>query len=157
MSLKLNALATAVVALATAPVWACDDAVQATQGAQPAQAATVKVTTAANALIVVRDAQSGKLRAPTAEEIDALVMAARSSPQAGARASIGLTSRAFTTASGAAGLHLGEDAFSFSVARRNPDGSLSEVCVTGPQAAEKALAAARLPKPTSASKELPNE
>ena len=157
MSLKLNALATAVVALSTATVWACDDAVQATQGAQPAQAAAVKVTTAANALVVVRDAQSGKLRAPTAEEVDALVMAARSAPQASARAGVGQTSRPFTTASGAAGLHLGEDAFAYSVARRNLDGSLSEVCVTGPQAAEKALSAARVPKSTSARKELPNE
>jgi hypothetical protein len=54
-------------------------------------------------------------------------------------------------------LHLGEDAFAYSVARRNLDGSLTEVCVTGAQAAQKELAAPRLATSTSPLKELPNE
>jgi hypothetical protein len=157
MSVKFTALATAAAAaLAASPAWAHDDATHAPKSTKSAQPALVKVTSVGAAMTVVRDAETGQLRAPTADEIDALVMAARV-PTLAARVSAAPTSPSFATASGAAGLHLGEEAFSFSVARRNLDGSVSEVCVTGAGSARKALAAPRLATAASPLKELPNE
>jgi hypothetical protein len=157
MSMKLTALASAgAAALAVSPAWAHDDAVPAPQKAPVVQAAQVKVVTAANSMTVVRDAQTGKLRAPTADEIESLLMNART-PAHAARSRTNTAPATFRSASGGAGLHLGEDAFAYSVARRNLDGSLTEVCVTGAQAAQKELAAPRLATSTSPLKELPNE
>jgi hypothetical protein len=154
MSMKLRALASAgAAALAVAPAWAHDDAALAPPQAQAAQ---VKIVSAANSMTVVRDAQTGKLRAPTADELQALLATARAPAQA-ARTRANPAAAAFRSASGGAGLHLGEDAFAYSVARRNLDGSLTEVCVTGAQAAQKELAAPRLATSTSPLKELPNE
>lgn len=155
MSVKLTVLATAAIAaLAASPAWAHDDATAASKNI--AQPTVVKVTSVAAAMTVVRDAETGQLRAPTADEIQALMASARVAPLA-AQIGVAPASRTFSSASNGAGLHLGEEAFSFSVARRNLNGSLTEVCVTGADAARQALAVPRRATATSPLKDLPNE
>jgi hypothetical protein len=158
MSVKFTVLATASVALAALPAWAQDDKPVAPKNDKNTESAVVKVTSAGAAITVVRDAFTGELRAPTADEINYMIEAARAPDESSAAdtpSEAAAEPRAFTTEDGAAGIHLGEAAFSLSIARRNPDESLSAVCVTGKVAAHKALAS---PVSTiNTSKELPNE
>jgi hypothetical protein len=97
---------------------------------------------AAEGLRVSRDAETGQLRAPTAEENAALDAAAAAQRAASGKSS----SRAPVPvqkvhANGAVELQLGEDSVMYSVARINAQGKLERVCVQGDEARDKALAA----------------
>jgi hypothetical protein len=92
--------------------------------------------------VVVRDAETGQLRAPTAEEARAL-QGTRSNERASARAlrSSNATAAAEqVTATGAIAAELDESTHMYSVARRNADGSVSRECVKGHDKALASLA-----------------
>lgn len=100
---------------------------------------------------VVRDAETGQLRAPTASEARAL-NAARVKSEGQAAAS-GTSIRKRTLPNGAISVDLDESTMIFSVARRNADGSISRVEVQGKEAADKASQSlANFAKPMTAAK-----
>ena len=89
---------------------------------------------AAQGLTVVRDAETGELRAPTATELRAL------------RASSDTTTReapaqaqAVTGASGESSAVLGERGLVYAVVKRGADGKLDHHCVDGAHAAARIL------------------
>ena len=84
-------------------------------------------------MVVVRDAQTGELRAPTAAEAAALHGGASAQRQASAPrvASVG--------PGGGRKVLLGKSALVYSVATRGADGQLQEQCVNGETAAHAAL------------------
>lgn len=88
---------------------------------------------------VVRDAVTGELRAPTAEEFKAME-AAEANARRGARA-IPQAPVARRSPQGAHGFRVGDQFMTYSVARRNADGTTSMVCVTGEDAAHNVLKA----------------
>jgi hypothetical protein len=87
-------------------------------------------------MVVVRDPQTGQMRAPTAAELQALAPA----PLAALRAQVPLSSMVVTNPNGSRTLRLGERGQVYSVVQRAPDGKLVEQCVQGEQSANKALA-----------------
>lgn len=126
-SIKIGA---ASLALAAACGARADDA------PAPAMAA-VHAPSPAMGQMVVRDAATGRLRGPTAEEAAALQAAA---PQAlrGARRPGNVTR---SHPNGATGVRLRDAAMSFMVAVRQPDGRMREYCFDSQAAAEAALKA----------------
>lgn len=84
-------------------------------------------------MVVVRDAQTGELRAPTAAESAALLGTSaqqrKTPPQHVATVGPG----------GSRKVQLGRSALVYSVAKRGPDGALTEQCVHGEHAARGAL------------------
>lgn len=85
-------------------------------------------------MVVVRDPQTGQLRAPSAAESHALLGNAahqRSAPSPRLE-SVG--------PGGSRKVQLGKSALVYSVATRNPDGTLTEHCVGGEDAAHAAIA-----------------
>jgi len=94
-------------------------------------------TSGGDARIVVRDAATGQLRAPTAEEAQALLSHARS----------------LRRASGARGARLTDDFATYTVVVKSADGSLVELCIEGGEATAKVLKAA----PVAKSQTLPTE
>ena len=101
-------------------------------------------TDAADAMIVVRDAQTGQLRAPTATEAAALQATKTRRLAASARAAAVAATPAAPTvrsfpSSTAHSARLPQSLASYSVVRRAPDGSLAEVCVQSSEAASQAL------------------
>jgi hypothetical protein len=106
-------------------------------------------TMTAHAQRVTRDSD-GQLRAPTAEEVKALDGASRTSRP------VGLLSgkanpQAVRHADGTIQQELDTSSLMYSVARRNPDGTISQFCVTGSDAAER-LVKGQTAKTTMASK-----
>jgi hypothetical protein len=89
-----------------------------------------------DAMVVVRDPQTGQMRAPTAAELKALAPA----PIAALRAQAPLSSMVVTNPNGSRTLRLGDRGQVYSVVQRAPDGKLAEQCVQGEQAANQALA-----------------
>jgi hypothetical protein len=89
-------------------------------------------------MVVVRDPETGEIRNATAAERERLL---GRRPQAAAAAP-----RVVVLPDGTEMVELGEDSMSYAVARRNPDGTLTQTCVEGPEAA----AAARKPKAADA-------
>lgn len=87
-------------------------------------------------MVVVRDAQSGQLRAPTPAELRALAP----SP-APARMGAAAQPALVTHPGGSRHVRLGERGLVYSVATRGADGKLSGQCVHGEAAAEQALRA----------------
>lgn len=90
-------------------------------------------------MTVVRDPQTGKLRAPTSAELRALRAAAVK-----LHANIEPVQPAQPTKStvrpdGTRAIHLGERGMVYSVMRRNADGTLAGRCVKGEQAAANAI------------------
>lgn len=85
-------------------------------------------------MVVVRDAQTGKLRAPTPDEAKALRARTPAAGLAPAREPAVTTRR-----DGARGVRLGEKTMVYEVVTRGADGSLSSQCVHGDQAAQDAL------------------
>lgn len=85
-------------------------------------------------MVVVRDAQTGKLRAPTPDEAKALRARTPAAALAPAREPAVTTRR-----DGARGVRLGERTMVYEVVTRGADGSLSSQCVHGDQAAQDAL------------------
>lgn len=84
-------------------------------------------------MVVVRDAQTGQLRAPTPAEARALAPKATSAMTAQGKPSM------VTHASGARQVHLGERGLVYSVVTRDADGKLAEQCVHGADAADRAV------------------
>jgi len=86
-------------------------------------------------MVVVRDAQTGQLRAPTAAESRALAPPARSSAAMAAPAQPALV----THPGGSRQVKLGERSLVYSVVTRDADGKLHDQCVQGAAAADKAV------------------
>jgi hypothetical protein len=82
-------------------------------------------------MVVVRDPQTGQMRAPTAAELKALGPA----PMASLHATAPLASLVVTRPDGSRLLRLGEKGMVYSVATRGADGKLVERCVKGEHAA----------------------
>lgn len=89
-------------------------------------------------MVVVRDAQTGKMRAPTPQELREL----RARAPASAAAVAGTPpqqQKALTGRHGAHGVRLGEKTLVYDVVTRGEDGKLSSQCVQGEDAAQQAL------------------
>lgn len=93
----------------------------------------------ADQMIVVRDAETGQLRAPTAAEIDALQL--KAARNTNLRAALVATPLQKFHRSGARGLRLTDEFMSQAVAVRRADGTLDQNCVHTKDAAEAALRA----------------
>jgi hypothetical protein len=91
--------------------------------------------TTAESMIVVRDKETGKLRRPTPEELEHLLAAGRGAQ--GARAPV--EPRNVRALPGQRAMALGDWGMSNQVARRNAQGGIDEVCVTGDEAVAKAM------------------
>lgn len=87
----------------------------------------------AQGMVVVRDAQTGKLRTPTAAEIRAIQQQAPS----GARVAPPQATMV-TGPGGRRSVRLGENHMVYSVVNRDSEGKLGEQCVHGAHAAERA-------------------
>jgi hypothetical protein len=101
------------------------------------QSGTPQSGMAQSGMVVVRDHQTGELRAPTAAESRAL---APQGPSAGISAKAAAPAPALVThPGGARQVRLGERSLVYSVVTRAPDGRLAEQCVQGEAAADKAV------------------
>jgi hypothetical protein len=110
-----------------------------------AAAAEVSASPSADAQIVVKDGDTGKLRAATPEEARAL-HAGRASARAG-RGGASPESRSHW--SGAQGARLTDDFMSFTVVVKRADGKLVELCVEGAETTAKVVASAPQFKPAT--------
>ena len=111
-------------------------AAAAQEQAQAQQSGTQPPGTAQSGMIVVRDAQTGQLRAPTAAEARALA------PSPEKSAAMRATPPALVARpDGSKQVKLGERGLVYSVVTRGADGKLHEQCVQGAAAAEKAVKA----------------
>jgi hypothetical protein len=88
-------------------------------------------------MVVVRDPQTGKMRAPTPEELREL--RAKAPPSAAAMAGAAQQNKALSRRDGARGVRLGEKTMVYDVVTRDKDGKLSSHCVQGEAAADAAL------------------
>ncbi len=103
---------------------------------------------AAPRMVVVKDPQTGELRAPTAQEIEAL-KAVSPAPK------LSVSGQATTVEkllSGRVRAKLGPEYMRYSVVRRNPDGKLSEQCVPGSKLDGALNASAPAAKPVAEEK-----
>jgi len=123
--------------------WAVALAVVSLSALPTAQAAEAGMT-------VVRDADTGKLRAPTAEEFKALE-AQRLKSSAGKAEAPRPAPVAVRRPDGSMSVTLDESHMSYAVVTRNADGTLTEQCVTGADAANKAVSGKKVPSAKSAS------
>ena len=103
-----------------------------------AQEASVQST---DSMTVSRDADTGKLRAATAEEVSAMKSANANRVM---RVAAKPTLQKFHGASGARGARLTDEFMSQNVAVRQPDGSLAEQCYDSHDAADNAVAVAHV-------------
>lgn len=88
-------------------------------------------------MTVTRDAETGQLRAPTADEMKALQATDKASGRnAGRVAGAALPVR---HASGMVSVVLGEEQMMYSVARVNANGKVERVCVQGAEASQQAM------------------
>lgn len=104
-------------------------------GEHAAQAAPAGVASSAN-LTVVRDAETGLLRAPTAAELGAMQLRAAKSQSVRAAPAVPLQKFHI---SGARGARLTDDFTSHVIAVRKADGSVEEQCFPTKEAAQAAL------------------
>jgi hypothetical protein len=88
-------------------------------------------------MVVVRDPQTGKMRAPTPEELREL--RAKAPPSAAAMAGAAQQNKTLSRRDGARGVRLGEKTMVYDVVTRGEDGKLSSRCVHGEAAAAAAL------------------
>jgi hypothetical protein len=103
---------------------------------------SLAVATDAGAQTVARDGDGATLRAPTAAEAKALAPAAATATATERR--VGMVTGKVNPApivhsDGTVEQELDASTMSYTVARANADGSISMVCVTGEQAAQKAM------------------
>lgn len=100
-----------------------------------AKAAT---TVEADGMVAVRDAVTGQLRAPTAEELASLQSSAqaKAAPSRLRALSVAPVQAERMNSRGAFGFRPGPENVSYSVVTRNADGSLSSTCVQGQDQAE---------------------
>ena len=96
-----------------------------------------KAQEAREGMVVVRDPQTGKMRAPTPEELREL--RAKAPPSAAAMAGAAQQNKALSRRDGARGVRLGEKTMVYDVVTRGEDGKLSSRCVHGEAAADAAL------------------
>jgi hypothetical protein len=115
----------------------CDD-----KAASPAAPTTVAASAAADALTVVRDAESGQLRAPTAAELAAMARRQADMARSGRQIALPTAPMIRRAASGAVNVRLTPEFTSHAVMVRLPDGTLAERCVQAADATG-ALAQAR--------------
>ncbi|MCD2517259.1 hypothetical protein LQ564_13170 [Massilia sp. G4R7] len=94
----------------------------------------------AEALTVVKDAQTGKLRAPTAEEVAALKAQAPAARSAVARTATPGFVLNKSHSSGIRGFRLNDESMSTSVAVRKTDGSIERQCFDSHGAGADAVA-----------------
>jgi hypothetical protein len=87
-------------------------------------------------MVVVRDAETGKMRAPTPEELRELRAKA---PQSAAVAGTPQQPRVITKRNGSRNVLLGERSMVYEVVTRDADGKLSSQCVQGDGAAGAAM------------------
>jgi hypothetical protein len=87
-------------------------------------------------MVVVKDKQTGKMRAPTPEELRAL--RAKTPPAAGLTG-VPAAPKTLTRRDGARGVRLGEKTLVYDVVTRGEDGKLSEQCVQGEDAARDSV------------------
>lgn len=106
-------------------------ATAAIAAAPPTQAADVGMR-------VIRDPNTGQLRGPTGEEVKAMEEA-EARGRASSRAQPAAPPMLRRHANGAVGYYVGETFMTYSVAKRNGDGTTSVVCVPGAEAADKVL------------------
>ena len=85
-------------------------------------------------MVVVRDPQTGKMRAPTPEELREL--RAKAPPPAAAMTGAAQQNKALSRRDGARGVRLGEKTMVYEVVTRGEDGKLSRHCVQGGAAAD---------------------
>jgi PEP-CTERM motif len=85
-------------------------------------------------MVVVRDAETGALRAPTAEEYRALVPSSKSSLQKQAARGLAAEPLVKVGKDGVRSVNVAHKAI-YSVVTRNPDGTTTEACVVGEDAA----------------------
>jgi hypothetical protein len=88
-------------------------------------------------MVVVRDAETGKMRAPTPEELRAL--RARAPRSDAAVTGTPQQPRVTTKRNGSRNVLLGERSMVYEVVTRDADGKLSSQCVQGDGAAEAAM------------------
>jgi len=104
------------------------------------QSAAAPATQTADALTVVRDRETGMLRAPTAAEVQNLQRRAEALQAARIGAAAPVAEPLLRThASGARSARLTPEFASYSVVRKNADGTLDQSCVQGTDAAAKAM------------------
>jgi hypothetical protein len=104
------------------------------QNANPSPSRTTPQTGAGQGLTVVRDAETGRLRAPTPTELRAL------QSQGPAALAPPSNPTMITGADGRRHVQLGERGLVYSMVTRGPDGKLDQHCVQGADAAGRALA-----------------
>jgi hypothetical protein len=88
-------------------------------------------------MVVVRDAVTGKMRAPTPEELRTL--RAKAPPSGAALTGAPQPPRLLSRRDGARGVRLGEKSMVYDVVTRGEDGKLSSQCVQGEAAARDAM------------------
>jgi hypothetical protein len=93
-------------------------------------------------VVVVKDADTGQLRQATPEEIGALVGGGVQSAQP-----LAIAPTAVVRPDGFTSVTLGPDQMSFSVITKTADGKLVQSCVTGEDAAKKAVNGVKQPVP----------
>lgn len=115
--------------------------------AQPAfahgdHAAAPSATAAGSSLVVVRDAESGQLRAATPAELSKLELQANRNQSL--RSSLGAVQAPMqkSHASGARGARVTDAFISMSVAVKKADGSVAQECFESPEEAQAALKSA---------------
>jgi hypothetical protein len=101
-----------------------------------APTAALAAEAAQDGMTVVRDKQTGKLRAPTSAELRVL-RGQMMKPQANMEPV--QPAKSTLRPDGTRAIHLGERGMVYSVMRRNDDGSLTGHCVKGEQAAADAI------------------
>jgi len=88
-------------------------------------------------MVVVRDPQTGKMRAPTPEELRAL--RANAPPSSATLTATPQQPHLLSRRDGARGVRLGEKSLVYDVVTRGEDGKLSSQCVQGEAAARGAV------------------
>ena len=113
---------------------ACTTCDEHAKAAAKAPATTVE----ADGMVAVRDAATGQLRAPTAEELASLQASAqaKAAPARLRALSLAPAQAERINSRGAIGFRPGPENVSYSVVTRNADGSLSSTCVQGQDQAE---------------------
>jgi hypothetical protein len=128
--MTLSALA-ALCVLASLTMHAKGEGLQGLNGQEDRKAQDRK-----EGMVVVRDPQTGKMRAPTPEELRAL--RANAPPSSAALAATPEAPRELSR-DGARGVRLGEKSLVYDVVTRGEDGKLSSQCVQGEAAAREAM------------------
>ncbi|HEY2558394.1 MAG TPA: hypothetical protein VGI48_01630 [Caldimonas sp.] len=113
---------------------------KATSPSATVPASPTVTTTTASSMIVVRDKETGALRAATAEEAEKLISSGRNAQAARAP----VEPREIRARPGTRAMALGDAGMSTQVVRRNAKGGLDEACVESSEAATKFMSTANV-------------